>query len=488
MFEIRLQKLAVHNGCLMNLYYLQGIKEEGNEMLPRIKKELTTTQIIAYGFLAAILFGSILLSLPIASRDGNATPYIDALFTATTSICVTGLTTVTTIEHWNLFGQIVILCLIQFGGLGVITFTTSILLILHKRITLKERLLIQDAYNLSTLRGLVKLTIRIIKGTLFVEGIGAFFFCFRFIPEFGIVKGLWKSVFHSVSAFCNAGIDLIGPNSFSTYTGSVVVNLTTMILIIAGGIGFPVWWDIVRVIKNSIKDSMNFKKTFKKLTLHSKIAISMTFVLIISGAFLLLLFEYNNPNTIGNLSFGEKVIASFFQSVTTRTAGYFTISQQDLSNPSAFLCIILMFIGGSPSGTAGGIKTVTLVALIISTISVIKGREETEIFDRKITAGYIRKALAVTLFSLFILILSILSLSLVENADFIDIVYESTSAIATVGLTRGLTPNLSVIGKIIIIITMYLGRIGPITLALMFNPKKGKVKGRSLPEEEILIG
>ena len=457
-------------------------------MLLRIKKQFTTTQMIAYGFLMAILVGSFLLTLPIASRDGKFTPYVDALFTSTTSICVTGLTTVTTIEHWNLFGQIVILCLIQFGGLGVITFTTSILLALHKRITLKNRILIQDAYNLSTLGGLVKLTIKIIKGTLMVEGIGAVFFAFEFVPEFGLLSGLWKSVFHSVSAFCNAGIDLIGAKSFEPYVGNVIINLTTMSLIVIGGIGFPVWWDILRVIKKAITEKLNIRQTIKKLQLHSKIAIAMTFVLITGGAIILLLLEFDNSKTIGDLSFGQKVMASFFQSITTRTAGYATIAQQDLRNPSAFLCVLLMFVGGSPSGTAGGIKTVTLVVLIFTTISVIKGKNDVEIFDRKINKDLFKKALAITCFSTFVLILSTMTLSIVENANFIDILYETTSAIATVGLTRGLTPNLSVMGKVIIIITMYLGRIGPITLALMFNVKRAKGKERCLPEEQILIG
>jgi len=457
-------------------------------MLLRIKRQFTTTQIIAYGYLAAILVGSILLVLPIASRDGHATSYVDALFTSTTSICVTGLTTVTTIEHWNLFGQIVILGLIQFGGLGVITFTTSLLLVLHKRITLKDRILIQDAYNLSTLGGLVKLTIKIIKGSLLVEGIGAVFFAFQFVPEFGFLLGIWKSIFHSVSAFCNAGIDLIGPNSFTPYVGNVIINLTTMSLIVVGGIGFPVWWDILRVIKKAMIEKLNMRQMFKKLQLHSKIAITMTFALITGGAIILLLLELHNSNTIGDLPFGQKVMASFFQSITTRTAGYFTISQQGLHNSSAFFCVLLMFVGGSPSGTAGGIKTVTLVVLIFTTLSVIKGKNDVEIFNRKISSDLLKKAFAITCFSTLVLFLSTMTLSIFEKTDFIDIIYETTSAIGTVGLTRGLTPNLSVIGKLIIISTMYLGRIGPITLALMFNAKKTKGKVRSLPEEQILIG
>lgn len=457
-------------------------------MFYKMEKLFTPIQIIAYGFLGAILIGSVLLVLPISAKEGQTTAYIDALFTATSAICVTGLTTLTTADHWSLFGQFVMLCLIQFGGLGVITVTTSILLLLHKRITLSERILIQDAYNLNTLGGLVKLTIRVLKGTFLIEGIGAISFAVQFIPEFGVLPGIWRAIFHSVSAFCNAGLDLIGPNSFMPYADNILINITTILLIIVGGIGFPVWWDIVRVI-NKLKDE-NFKAKFlfKKLELHSKVAIVTTICLIVSGAVLILCLEYSNENTIGNMPLWEKIMASFFQSVTTRTAGFLTISQDGLRESTAFLCILLMFIGGSPSGTAGGIKTVTIATLVISTLAVIKGKPDAELFHRKINYGYCRKALAVSCFSLLVLIVSTFGLSIVQNADFLDILFESTSAIGTVGLTRGITPDLSGIGKAIIILTMYLGRIGPITLALVLNPQKNKGQACILPEEQVLIG
>lgn len=448
----------------------------------------STTQMIAGGFLIAIFVGAFLLTLPISSANGDFTPFIDALFTSTTSICVTGLTTVTTLTHWSLFGKLVILALIQFGGLGVITFTTTILLILGRRITLKDRLLIQDAYNLNTLRGLVKLTIKIIKGTLIIEGMGAIFFSFTFIPEFGLIRGIWKSIFHSVSAFCNAGIDLIGDYSFAPYQNNVIINFTTMALIIVGGIGFPVWWDVLKVIKNTIKNKCSVKCFFTKLELHTKLALSMTAILIFGGAILILLFEYRNSNTIANLSFGQKVMSSIFQSVTTRTAGFFTIPQADFTNASSFLSIILMFIGGSPSGTAGGVKTVTVATLFIATISIIKGRADVEIFGRKIEDTIVKKGMAIFMISFFVLLVSTALLSLVEHKDFFDIIFETTSALATVGLTRGITPSLSGIGKLIIICTMYLGRIGPITMALAFNTKKEKSKSRALPAKDIMVG
>lgn len=450
--------------------------------------KFSTTQMITAGFLIAIFIGGCILTLPIASKSGEATPFVDALFTATTSICVTGLTTVVTAEHWSLFGQIVILALIQFGGFGVVTFTTTILLILRKRITLMDRLLIQDAYNLDTLKGLVKLTIKIMQGTLIVEGIGAIFFSFQFIPEFGIMKGIWYSIFHAISAFCNAGIDLIGPTSFVPYQTNPLISINTMLLIILGGIGYPVWWDLIKKSKLALKEQFSIKKFVQKMELHTKIALTVTAFLILFGATFIFLNEYNNDLTLGKLNFGQKIMASFFQSVTFRTAGYFTIPQEGLKISSAFIGVILMFIGGSPSGTAGGIKTVTMAVLILAALSSIKGKQDVEIYHRKIVDGYVKKALAVFLFSFTTLMVSTISLSVVENRDFIDILYETASALGTVGLTRNLTSSLSEVGKYIIIITMYLGRIGPISLALALKVSKDRGKGLHLPEEKILVG
>lgn len=441
---------------------------------------------IVIGFLAGILIGAFLLALPISSRTHTVTPFADSLFTATTSICVTGLTTVNTMEHWSLFGQIVILILIQFGGLGVVTFTTTIFLILGRRITLSERLVIQDAYNLDTLKGLVKLTIRIMKGTFLVEGIGALLYCIRLIPQYG-ASGIWKSVFLSVSAFCNAGMDIMTLDSLTSYRGDVLMNMTTMLLIIIGGIGFPVWWNTVEVIKAIGRKEIKPGRFWMRVTLHSKLVITTTLVLILGGAILIFALEYRNPATIGELPMKEKVLAALFQSVTTRTAGFFTIPQDELTPAGAFLSLILMFIGGSPSGTAGGVKTVTVVMLLLSALSIAKGRNDVEVFDRRISEKYVRKGLAVVLFSLSALFLSAMALSIAEQADFLDTLYECTSAIATVGLSRNMTPGLSTAGKYIIMITMYLGRVGPITMALAFNAKR--LRGtRTLPDGKIIVG
>lgn len=451
------------------------------------RNKFSTTRMIATGFLVAILLGTLLLSLPIATKDRTVTPLIDSLFTATTSVCVTGLTTVSTLDHWSIFGKCVILFLIQFGGLGVITFSTTILMILGKRITLNERLLIQDAYNLDTIRGMVKLTKKIIKGSLMVEGIGAVLYSIQFIQDYGFFSGVARAIFNSVSAFCNAGMDILGNESLMMYRDNVLVNITTMLLIIVGGIGFPVWWDIIRVIKSTIKKDIKSKHFWRKLELHSKLAISITAFLIIGGAVFIYVLEYKNPATLANLSVGNRVMASLFQSVTTRTAGFLTIPQENFRDATSFIFLLLMFIGGSPSGTAGGVKTVTVAILFLSSISIIRGKNDIEVFKRKLPDFYLKKALAVIMVSLSVLVMTTTFLLIFVPGRSLDIIYESTSALATVGLSRSFTGSMNLIGKSIIILTMYLGRIGPITMMLAFTMKKAKGV-RALPEEKVLVG
>ncbi|HEX3078029.1 MAG TPA: potassium transporter TrkG, partial [Lachnospiraceae bacterium] len=321
-----------------------------------------------------------------------------------------------------------------------------------------------------------------------VEGIGALLYSIKFVPEFGLLSGIWRSIFNSVSAFCNAGMDIVGEYSLAPYVSSPLVNFTTMALIVLGGIGFPVWWDVVSGIKNAIKERIGFRNFVRHLKLHTKIAILVTAILITFGTVMFLILEYNNPETMGKLSFGDKVMASMFQSVTTRTAGFFTVPQENLTNDSSFVSIILMFIGGSPSGTAGGIKTVTFAMLILAAISVIRGKDNVELFRRRISDFYIKKALAVTLVSTSVLVISTMLLSMIQNGNMLDMLFESTSALATVGLSRAVTPNLHYWGKIVIILTMYLGRIGPISLALALTLKGAKGSGRQLPEENVSIG
>ena len=431
-----------------------------------------------------ILVGSVLLALPISTKSGEPVGYLDALFTATTSTCVTGLVTLPTVTTWSWFGQIVILLLIQIGGLGVITIFAGIMIALNKRFGLKESQLIQDAFNLNSLSGLAKFVKRVILGTLIVEGIGAILYMFVFIPDYG-ARGIWISIFNSVSAFCNAGIDIIAENSLVGYATNPLINAVTETLIILGGLGYIVWWDVVRVLKDWKRLKL---KCFQKLTLHSKIVLSITAILVFGGAALLLLFEYNNPLTIGNYSFFNKMQVALFQSVTTRTAGFATVAQENLTNSSENLCLLLMFIGGSPVGTAGGIKTVTIVVLIATAYTTIKNKNEVSLFNRDLTRQTVHKAVAVSGMSFCIMFVSTILLSLVTDAAALDILYETISATATVGLTRNLTGILNAWGKIIIIFTMYLGRVGPISLAFMFKSRKETVNIVKNPTEEISVG
>lgn len=443
--------------------------------------KLSSSQLVLVGFLGVILLGSILLSLPISSADGRAKGYIDALFTATTATCVTGLVTVPTFSAWSGFGHFVILLLIQIGGLGVITVTAGLMMLLNKRIGIGNRILIMDSFNLNTLSGIIKFVRRVFVGTLLVEGIGAVLYMTVFVPRFG-VRGVWISIFNSVSAFCNAGIDIIGENSLCDYIANPIINIVTSFLIIMGGIGFIVWWDIADILTGKKP------RKFNRLTLHSRIALVATVLLLISGGVLFFIFEYNNPHTIGALSLPDKIQAALFQSVTTRTAGFAAIPQEKLTNASSVLSLVLMFIGGSPVGTAGGVKTVTIAVLLFTALSVIKNKRHVEIFNRRIEESAIKKSVAVVTFSFAVVFISTLLLAAVSDGDMLDIVYETVSATATVGLTRSFTPELSVAGKAVIIATMYFGRVGPISIAFALKGRERNENAVVSAVEEITIG
>lgn len=442
---------------------------------------LNSAQIIALGFAGVILLGGCLLWLPVCAAPGEQTTFIDALFTAATSVCVTGLVTVTTAAHWSLLGKCVILGLIQLGGLGVIAVSMSIFLLAGRRITLKGRRLIQETYNLDTLSGMADVVKKIVACTLGAEALGAVCYAFAFVPEFGWAQGIWQSVFTSVSAFCNAGIDILGEDSLAPYVGNPLVNGTTIALIISGGLGFLVWWDLYRVAKG--------RMGWRRLKVHSKLAVMSTAILVLGGGILFLLFEYGNPETLGGLSLADKIQAALFQSVTTRTAGFFTIDQSCLGDASMVLTLFLMFTGGSPMGTAGGVKTTTLAILILTVAAYLKGKSDTEVFNRKIREGNIRTAIVVIVLGFVVLLVSATALSLTMDASFIDMIFETVSALGTAGLTRGITGDLPLVGKIIIILDMYLGRIGPITLATAIVMRARRVNQNvHLAEENILIG
>ena len=444
----------------------------------------STTQIIMLSFLGAILLGSALLVLPFSSKSGESVDYIDALFTAVSATCVTGLVTLPTVTTWSVFGQIVILILIQIGGLGVITITAGFMVAIHRKMGLKDSQLLSDALNVSTLSGLAGFVKKMLLGTFIIEGVGALMYMIVFIPDFG-AKGIWISIFNSVSAFCNAGIDIVAENSLCNYATNPLVNIVTCLLIILGGLGYVVWWDIIRVLKDVKRTK--FRCVFK-LTLHSKIVLVSTFALILIGGVSILACEYNNPLTLKNYNFFDKMQIAFFQSITTRTAGFATLPQENLTNASSIICIILMFIGGSPVGTAGGIKTVTIVVLFATTIATVRGKNEVTLFQRNLSKQVTRKAVAVAFSSFIIVALSTILLSLSTDAPALDVVFETVSATATVGLSRNLTSSINVWGKLILSATMYFGRIGPISLATSFNLKKENINIIKNPTEDVRLG
>lgn len=445
-------------------------------------------QILALGFMGVILAGGVLLSLPFCNRQPIT--FSDALFTSTTAVCVTGLVTVTPAVQFTLAGQIILLILIQIGGLGIIACAVGFLLLLRRQITVKERIVIQETYNMEAPGGMVAMILRVIKGTLAVETAGAVLYAFRFIPEFGVLRGIWYAVFHAVSAFCNAGIDILGDTSFQKYVGDPIINITTVLLIIVSGIGFSVWQDLISNGRRIRRREIPNKWWFTRLRLHSKLAIVTTLILLIGGTVCIFLMERNNPATLGNLSTGEKWMAAFFHSTSTRTAGFATVSQSGLYTQSKFLSCILMFIGGSPGGTAGGVKTTTVAMVVLTCLSVFRGGEQVECFGRRLSGKNIRMGFAVIMTAVTVLFAGTIAITVFEpQVPFIDILYEAFSAVGTVGLTADLTPTLSSASHMVLIVMMYIGRIGSISLALLFGGmSKPKERARELPEQRIMVG
>ncbi|QCX32939.1 Trk family potassium uptake protein [Caloramator sp. E03] len=451
------------------------IKEEAGR-LKFIKLE--PVQILALGFATVIFIGALLLCLPISSADGNSTPFIDCIFTSTSAVCVTGLVTLDTGTHWSIFGQLIIIILIEIGGLGFMTFATFFAVILGRRISLRERLIMQEAFNAFNIQGMVRLMLYVMGITFAIEGIGAIILMTQFIPMYGIAKGIYYGIFHAVSAFCNAGFDLIGDfKSLTPFVENTTINLTICSLIVIGGIGFAV---VTEIINN---------RGFKRLSLHTKVVLTTTAILILSGAVLFFLFEYANPKTMQPLSLKGKILASIFAAITPRTAGFNTISTSDMTTAGKFLTIILMFIGASPGSTGGGIKTSTFTLIFMTVISVIRGREDTEIFRKRIGRSLVYRALAIIIISFGLVMLTTMILSITQEGDFIEYLYEATSAFGTVGLTLGLTTRLTLIGKIIIIITMYAGRVGPLTLTFAFA-RRAQIGNTNVkyPEDKLLVG
>ena len=438
-----------------------------------VKRMFTSSQIIILGFAAVIFAGALLLMLPISSRSGEVTPFLDTLFTATSATCVTGLIVYDTATHWSGFGQAVIISLIQIGGMGVITIAVALAVIAKKRITLMHRSLMQDSISAPKMGGIVRLTGFIIRGVLLMELIGALVMAPVFVRDHGI-KGIWMAVFHSISAFCNAGFDILGRgnpfSSLTSYVGDPVINITIMLLIIIGGLGFITWEDI-----------KNHGIHIRKYRMQSKVILTMTTILILVPAIYFFFWEFSA------YPMKERILASFFQSVTPRTAGYNTVTLNNMSETGHGIEILLMLIGGSPGSKAGGMKTTTIAVLFASAFAVFKRKESPQYFGRRIAEETIKNAAAILLLYVGLFFVGAMIISRVENLPLLTCLYETASAVGTVGLTLGITPHLGVISKIILIALMYFGRVGGLTLIFAALPERGANLSK-LPQEKITVG
>jgi len=448
----------------------------------RLKRSLLRPiQVLPLGFFLIILLGTGLLMLPAASTDGPL-PFFDALFTATSATCVTGLVVADTGLDFTGFGQAVILLLIQVGGLGFMSMAALLFRALGRRVSLTERLVMAEAMNADRLQGVLELVLRAVKITAMIELAGAALLAVRFVPQMGAAKGLWFALFHAVSAFCNAGFDLMGNYaSLTGYVGDPYVNLIVMALIVLGGLGFTV-----------IADCCGGRN--RRFPLHGKLVLTITGILIVLGALLTLLLEWSNPATLGPLSTGDKVLAGFFQSVTLRTAGFNTIDQGSLRDATKFLSVVLMFIGASPAGTGGGVKTTTVALLLLGVWSVIKNREDINLFRRRIPWGLVRRALAITTILLAAVLLTTILLLAIEvngpagSMGLADMLYESASAYGTAGLSVGVTAVVSPLSRVLLMLGMFMGRVGPLTLALSFGGRGDGKTGLRYPEAQLMIG
>nr|WP_274363783.1 MULTISPECIES: TrkH family potassium uptake protein [unclassified Paenibacillus] len=446
-------------------------------MVEQAKRFLTPPRILVGGFALIILIGACLLMLPVSSAGGQSLSFVDALFTATSATCVTGLVVVDTASTFSLFGQIVILVLIQVGGLGFMTMATLLAFAFKRKISLKERLILQQAMNQTSMEGIVRLIRRVLIYSLIVEAAAAVIFAVRLSMDFGWKKGAYLGLFHAISFFNNAGFDLFGDfRSISVYVDDFVMNVVSMAIIMIGGIGFIV-----------IADVVDYRTKNRRLSLHSKIVLSMSLLLFVVGAVVIFIFEFTNVKTIGSLNGYGKVLTSFFHSVSPRSAGVSSLNMSDLRQATQFFIIILMFIGGSPGSTGGGIKTTTFAVLIGAVIAIIRGKEDVVFFEYRLAKERVYKAVTLTLFSLILVTGVTMLLSTTEDAQFLMILFEATSAFGTVGLSMGLTPELTVFGKVLISLTMFAGRLGPITMAYALGPKKEKELYK-LPEGKIIIG
>ncbi len=443
---------------------------------PKARK--STTRLIAFGFAMIILTGTLLLTLPFANKSGHGN-MLNSLFTATSATCVTGLVVADTYQNWTTFGQLVILCMIQVGGLGFMTIGAYISVILKKRIGLQEREQLQESVNTLEIAGVVRLVKKIVQGALCIEFLGAVLLSFRFIPRFGVVKGIYYSLFHAVSAFCNGGFDLMGTeeaySSLVAYEGDILVNLVIVALILVGGIGFIVWDDVARN-----------KWHFKRYLLHSKIVLTVTFLLTVIGTVLFLLTE--NNAAFAGMSPLEKVLGALFSAVTPRTAGFNSVDTAALSNSGKLITMVMMFVGGSPGSTAGGVKTTSVIVLLFYAGAMVLNKEDINLFGRRLTDEVVKKANAVVIINATLTIVAtVIIMALQPLLNFEDVLFEVLSAIGTVGMTVGITRDLDIIARVILIVLMYCGRLGSLSFALVFAQKNTSAPMRQ-PQEKIIVG
>ena len=444
------------------------------------KNKLSPTQIIPLVFLGIILLGTALLSLPVAARSGRSCGFIPALFTATSATCVTGLSLFDTYTQWSGFGQAVILCLIEIGGLGFMSAASLIVFLLKKKVGLRQRMIIAQALSLDEMEGVVRLQKWVLKGSLLIQGIGMLILTLRFLPEYGLRQSVIWGVFHSVSAFCNAGFDIFGSvqpdSSVSLFAGDPVVCITLIALIVIGGLGFFVWEEVITV------------KKFKKFSVYTKLVLITTGVLLLGFTLVYLILEWNNPKTIGNMPVWQKVLNGLFQSVTIRTAGFFSFDQGGMTEGAKAVSVLGMLIGGSAGSTAGGIKTVTFLLLILSLVCKARGKSSVNIFKRTIPESKITDAMTIASLMIGLTFIGAIVITVTSPVSFIDALFEASSALATVGLTAGITTRLSLIAKLIVIVFMFFGRVGILTISLGFLMSNRAEERYHYASTNILIG
>lgn len=477
--------MSLQNICVSKIF-----QEEVAFMLLDKFRKLSISNRIALSFASVIFIGSLLLSLPISTAATSQNTYFDNLFSAVSLTCVTGLSTTPVAESYTIFGQVICIILMQIGGLGLMTIIATILMGFGKKMSYTDTLAVKEALNREKLNDFKTYLLSILKYTLIIEGIGMLLLTLRFIPDFGLAKGLFTSLFLAVSGFCNAGFDNMGSISLQNYVHDPLINFVIATLVILGGIGFSVWFDVTHNVYSIIKNKkkLGFKKMYSLLRPHTRLAINVSSILLVVGTILFMIVEWNNASSIGNYTVAQKVMTSFFQSVTMRTAGFATINYATILPFTSLFFIILMFIGGSPGGAAGGIKTTTFALVILLVINEIKGQNNVNYARHSIPVETIRRAIVVVFTFFACLITGFGILLIVEEQSFVVLLFEAVSALGTVGVSMNLTPELSRIGQTVLMFLMFIGRIGPITIFLSLLRRKQKGKERVYAKTNILIG